>query len=428
MKIVMFTPALHASAIGRMSALVVQALQEQGHELTVARSESEHLLSEPTHHFAASLVRWNDPALPGTLSQADLIVYQVGDNYEFHRGCLEWMPNLPGIVCLHDYFLGHLFWAWAQGHPAEAQRALRTWYPADVADQYFRHSNSDDFIASTSVSAPLTEWIAAMALGVVSHSNWGADRLTAACPGPVRIMPLPYNAPMSVAPAESAQRQGINILTVGHVNPNKRIASVVQAIGKSALLRENVAYRVVGSIHSDTVISLSNLARNYRVNLIISDALDNAALANAIGQADIITCLRWPSLEAASASAIEAMLYGKAVVVTDTHFYSEIPDGCVIKIDPQDELNSLQEALERLCADASLRAALGARAEVWAKATFRADHYAEQLLLIGSQVAAIRPAINAIDWFYETLARWGAQDDMLAHETVRQPLRLFDGA
>jgi glycosyltransferase involved in cell wall biosynthesis len=410
---------LRASAIGRMTVLVVQALHGQGHEVTVVRAESEHLLGEPVHDFAGRLVRWNDPALAPMLTQADLITYQVGDNYEFHRGCLEWLPNVPGIVCLHDYFLGHLFWAWAQSHPAEAQCVLRAWYPAEVADQYFRHSNSDEFIASTSVTAPLTEWIAAMALGVVSHSNWGAHRLTAACPGPVRIMPLPYNAPMAVAPAESAQRHGINILTVGHVNPNKRVASVVQAIGKSATLRENVAYRVVGSIHSDTVISLSNLARNYQVNLIISDALDNAALAGAIAQADIITCLRWPSLEAASASAIEAMLYGKAVIVTDVHFYSEIPDDCVIKIDPHDELNSLHAALERLFADPGLRAALGQRARTWAEATFRADHYAEGLVAMSTHISTIKPVMAAFDWCYQTLARWGGAVDLLSEHDRR---------
>jgi glycosyltransferase involved in cell wall biosynthesis len=238
-------------------------------------------------------------------------------------------------------------------------------------------------------------------------------------------MPLPYNAPMALAPAKSLQRHGLNILTVGHVNANKRIASVVQAIGKSALLRENVAYRVVGSIQSDTVIALSTLARNHQVNLIISDVLDNAALSNALDQADIITCLRWPSLEAASASAIEAMLYGKAVVVTDVHFYSEIPDDCVIKIDPHNELASLTAALERLCGDPALRTGMGERARRWAQATFRADHYAEAMVQMGTHVGAIKPVVAAFDWCYQTLARWGGSVDLLSSDDRRR-LHIFD--
>lgn len=427
MKIVMFTPALRASAIGRMAALVVSALAVQGHQVTIVRAEIEPLLGDATHDFAGRLVRWNDPTLATVLAQADLIVYQIGDNYEFHRGCLEWMTRVPGVVCLHDYFLGHLFWAWAQSHGEEAQSALRAWYPADVADGYFAHNNSDEFIASTSRTAPMTEWIAAMALGIVSHSNWGAPRLAAACPGPVRILPLPYNAPVPIEPAETAQKHGINILTVGHVNPNKRVATVIQAIGKSTSLREGVAYRVVGCISTDTVISLSNLARNYQVNLIISDTLDDAALASAIAQADIITCLRWPSLEAASASAIEAMLYGKAVIVTDVHFYSEIPDDCVVKINPGDELNSLQAALERLCGDPALRAEMGARARAWAEATFRADHYAQGLVEMSTHISGIRPVMAAFDWSYQTLARWGGAVDLLS-DSDRSRLHIFGSA
>jgi glycosyltransferase involved in cell wall biosynthesis len=238
-------------------------------------------------------------------------------------------------------------------------------------------------------------------------------------------VPLPYNAPAGAAEAHAGSRHNFRVLTVGHVNPNKRVASVIRAIGNSPDLRDHTVYRLVGQVQTDTVVALSGLARNYQVNLVISDELDNAALVTAIDQADVVTCLRWPSLEAASASAIEAMLYGKPVIVTDVHFYAELPDDCVLKIDPDDEIASLQRALEQLYRSPELRRSLGARAQQWAQATFRADHYASSLVRMAEDVSRVRPALDAIDNLTRTLGRWGASSSLLGDPHTTDPLRLF---
>ena len=430
MKVVMFTPGLRASAIGRMATLVVHALRAAGNDVIVVRCEQEALISQAAHDFGCELLAWTDQARVGAaVAGADTVIYQVGDNYEFHVGCLDWLVRAPGIVCLHDFFLGHLFWAWAHHHPARADAVLKQWYGNAVAATYFRHPDSAAFIAATAETAPMTEWIGAMASGVITHSNWGAQRLCQACPGPVHVVPLPYNAPaggLGTAPADS--HNNFRVLTIGHVNPNKRVSSVIRAIGNSSELRDHTVYRLVGQVQTDTGVALSGLARNYQVNLVISDELDNAALVNAIDQADVVTCLRWPSLEAASASAIEAMLYGKPVIVTDVHFYSELPDDCVLKIDPNDEVASLQRALEQLYHSPELRRTLGARAQQWAQATFRADHYADSLVRMAADVSRVRPALVAIDRLTQTLGRWGARTDLLSDEHTSGPLRLFAGS
>ncbi|WP_168709998.1 glycosyltransferase family 4 protein [Massilia sp. Mn16-1_5] len=426
MKVVMFTPGLQASAIGRMATLVVHALRAAGHEVTIVRSEQETLMRQAPHDFGGEVLAWTDQARVGAvIGSADSVIYQVGDNYEFHVGCLEWLERAPGIVCLHDFFLGHLFWAWAQRHPARAEAVLKAWYGDTVATGYFGHPDSGAFIAATADTAPMTEWIGAMALGVVTHSNWGAQRLCRSCPGPVQVMPLPYNAPAGGAQVSTADQRNFRVLTVGHVNPNKRVASVIRAIGNSTELRDHAVYRLVGHVQTETVVSLSSLARNHQVNLVISDELDNAALITAIDQADVVTCLRWPSLEAASASAIEAMLYGKPVIVTDVHFYSELPDDCVLKIDPDDEVASLQRALEQLYHSPELRRQLGARAREWANATFRADRYADCLIVMAQDTSRVRPALAAVEQFTQTLSRWGATSSLLEEPHTRDALRLF---
>lgn len=426
MNIVLFTPALQASAIGRMACLVTGELLATGHTVTIVRAEADTLLAEPVHDFGTALVAWNDAEqVRDLIAGADLLVYQIGDNYTFHRGCMEWLPHAPGIVCLHDFFVAHLFWAWGSDRRDEALAILRNWYGADAAQAFFSHSNSDSFIQATHSTMPLTEWISAMATGVITHSNWGIDRVMQGCAGPVRVVPLPYNAPEMTIPRASSHGDTFRILTVGNVNLNKRIPSVIRAIGASDALRPVTVYRLVGAIQPTMVAELSSLARNSQVNLVISDQVEGPILTSALEEADVITCLRFPSLEAASASAIEAMLCGKPVIVTDVNFYSEIPDDCVIKIDPNDEANALQAALERLRANPELRTELGTRGQQWARATFRADRYANSLIAMAVDASRTQPVLGAISALALTMNNWGAYDNLLSAAHTSGPLALF---
>jgi glycosyltransferase involved in cell wall biosynthesis len=433
MKLIVFTPASKASAIGRMAALVTRKLVAQGHEVVVARTETETLLSTDTHDFGTPVLAWNQPVkLARAMRDAEAAIYHIGDNFELHKGCLHWLPRLPGLVCLHDFYLGHLFSGWAHARRPEARAILKAWYGEAVADRFFRFSNSQAFIEGTRNSAPMTEWVCAMAEGVVTHSGWGCARVLDSCPGPVRVVPLAYDAPGAVnaeRPGPAAERQAFQVLTIGHVNPNKRVESVIRAIGNSAVLKQRLTYRLVGHVLPEAALVLAALAKDLGVRLVISGEADDAGLSLAIAESDAISCLRWPSLEAASASAIEAMLYGKPVIVTDTGFYSEIPSHCVLKISPERESADLQSALEHLAADANLGRAIGAQAQQWALATFSADRYASAIIETVQDMMKTRPVLSAVGYMHGLLSRW-TQGGTLRHQEqfiseLAGPLNLF---
>ena len=414
MKLVIFTPAVKTSAIGRMSCLVTHALVSEGHEVTVVRTENESCLDKPTHNFKTELIVWSDiRRINGQAAKADASIYQIGDNYTFHRGCLEWLPKLPGVICLHDFYLGHLFFEWAQTRREQADAELRAWYGVDVANRFFNYQDGDRFIEGTRETSPMTEWVCSMATGVVTHSNWAIDRVLKSCPGPVYVVPLPYDAPKTKSSnleATCSDSSQFRILTVGHANTNKRIASVIQAIGKSPMLRSRSIYRLVGFIQPEIATALADLATQNGIKLEISGEIDNDALNFAYQEADVVSCLRWPSLEAASASAIEAMLYGKPTIVTDIGFYREIPDLFVMKVDPGREVQCLQTILENLCENSELRRLLGARAQTWARSTFSPENYARSLIEICKSSNRAKPAVDAVNYFSALLRNWGAEE------------------
>jgi glycosyltransferase involved in cell wall biosynthesis len=428
MKVVLFSPLANTSAIGRVSALIVPALVELGHTVTLVRTEKTHILSATPHACAVPLVDWTDePKVEETVRDADALVYQIGNSYDFHCGGLHWLARQPGIVCLHDFVVAHLFAGWAETRRQEADDVLHSWYGEAVARAFFAARDHREFLETASRDHPMTEWICAMAHGVISHSRWGMPRVLRSSGWPARVVPLPYDAPAARPAAERADgKNRIKILTVGHANPNKRIESVIRAIGQSSNLRDRVEYRLCGRIDPRYALELARAARSVGLRLQISGEVDDLGLQTAMNEADIVCCLRWPSLESASATAIEGMLYGKAMVVTDTGFYSELPDDCVCKISMTDEADALRLVLERLVTDASARHALAVRAQRWAEATFTARNYAARLVEMAPVVRLAEPALTMVGALAGYLSEWGAPPALMAADEIARPLEIFE--
>lgn len=430
MKVVVFTPGLRASAIGRMTALVTRALSEQKHDVAVVRCEDYSLIEGAAHDFGEKVATypWAAGVVPDLLEDADIVVYQIGNEYSYHRGCIEWMNRVPGIVCLHDFFLGNLFYGWAEGRREHAMGVLRHWYGETVASGYFAHNSSESFIEGTKDCAPMTEWICSQALSVIAHSRWGIRRVMESCPGPVKIVPLAYDAPGAgnVSDVENVAEDSFVLLTIGHVNPNKRVESVIRAMGRSAFLRSSAQYRVVGRIEHDMRERLRALAEGQQVQLVILGEVTPNVLAQEISRADAICCLRWPTIEGASASAIEAMLYGKAVIVTDAGFYAELPDECVRKIGVSTEIEDLGQVLESLASDQVQRENLGRNAAVWAGTTFNPENYASQIVEMGFSTQRAALIMDTMNKFAELLANWGQTQALMSIPKTLKPLEIFN--
>jgi glycosyltransferase involved in cell wall biosynthesis len=430
MKILFFTPTALTSAIGRVSKLIVSELQQLGHEIVVVRAEDPSCINSATHPFSCQIVHWdNAEQVRQQADQSDLVVYQIGNHYAYHRGCLEWLPQLPGLVSLHDNFLGHLFWAWSEvvgrQHALEVLAAI---YDLDIADRFFNHSDSSSFIEYASNTAPMTEWIASMATAVIVHSSWAMNRIAHACSGPVEVVALPYDAPFAEhcdMMNQSTNHERSIALTIGHVNHNKRYTSVIKAIGSSPTLRSGLTYRIVGAIEPAMAEELQLLADQLQVDIAITGAVNDECLADEIHRADLMCCLRWPALEAASASTIEAMLYSKPTVVTNTGFYLDLPDDCVLKVSPETELTDLRTALERLVASPDERHAIGELARNYALKTFRADDYATRIINMKHRIDRSNVVGTAASVFSSTLKRWGARGDPAVMKAITAPLGLI---
>ncbi len=138
--------------------------------------------------------------------------------------------------------------------------------------------------------------------------------------------------------------------------------------------------------------------------------------------------LRFPSIEGASASLVEEMLHGKAVIVTNTGFYSELPDDCVMKMRTEDEQHDLTWALRRLITDGGTRQALGSRARKFAEQYFRPELYAKEFLKFAWEVRHAKPMLDLADRLASELKHMGVTPEMQIVDTVSRECEQLFGA
>lgn len=424
MRLLLFTPTETGSAIARVSALVQQALVDLEIDVDIIATDAD----SAGHRLPGfeTAIHWSDEAaVLAAWETADCVVHQLGDNYYFHRGTVEWLSRTGGVVCLHDFYLGSLFWEWAtHGHEAEARRVLTEWYGSSF-DELFALAVAGALIDAVWPDITFVEWLVCEADGIITHSDNNLGPVLRGTGAPVAIMPLPYDFDADTAARDRAGADRTRVLTFGRMNPNKCVTEVIQAIASDTRLRDSVDYRLAGSIDESEKVFLSTLAEANGVHLTVLGSVSSAELAHELSQADVIACLRRPILEAASASTIEAMLSGSAVLVVDQGFYGALPDDTVVHVGSDDLVAEIRRGLLRLVADPALVADLGRRAKDYALATFRADAYASRLIAMSESAVRRGPFRSAVRATTEPLGRWGLESDSELLRSTRSVLEFF---
>jgi len=434
MRIAWFTPYSSKSAIARFSAAVVRDL---------ARQETVDLWYPRTGDALAAEVhsvsfREASEVDPEKLAAYDLLVYNLGNHLPFHREIYEVSRRFPGLCVMHDFVMHHFFAAYYLEHLRRPQAYVAVMKRfagargAAVAAEILAGRRPGVWETDEVIRYPLFEEAVRGAHGIVTHSEFFRRQVEAVSPAPVARLYLPYEL-RPVKSVLSRQELGVPeskllMITIGHVNPNKRVPSVLQALAANRDLLERIVYVVAGPCEPNRLAELEAIISRHGLEGVVRLAgyVEEEPLQAYLRHADVCINLRFPAIEGASASLVEEMLHGKAVIVTDTGFYSELPDDCVMKIRQEHEQEDLTSALRRLVTDAGLREAVGSRAREFAEQHFRADHYAREFLKFAWDVRSARPLLELADRVAGELKCMGVTAEMQIVDTIsRECEQLF---
>jgi hypothetical protein len=131
---------------------------------------------------------------------------------------------------------------------------------------------------------------------------------------------------------------------------------------------------------------------------------------------DICVNLRYPTTGETSASVCKVLGGGKACIVSDVGWFSELPDDCVAKVDlDESEEDLLVAYLDRLTADEALRTTMGANAQRYIRENHSvqtaADQYVEFLREVSIATRGRRPDREIIAEVARHMVGLGIVDD-----------------
>jgi len=432
MKIAWFTPFSKKSAIGRYSKYAAKALSYHA-DVDLLLTDFDDLHDTDLHK-----VYYQSDNILTLLGDYDYCVYNIGDYSGFHSQIYDVMQQHKGIVIVHDVCL-HNFFREYYLHYLEKPDIY-----VDTMVNLYGQANTDNILQSALAADAwaklnllnyhMSELLYPHSLGIAVHSMHHAGFVQSGYFGPVKQIPLVYGSEWEewseISDFKGYDTSKINLLTVGMINPNKRIHSVISAIGSDVDFRANFNFTCIGSLDNEEYI---NQLRQQIIDLGLEETVkllgyvEHDVLANYYKNADIILNLRYPPYDGASASLVEQMLAGKTAIVSDTGFYSEVPNDCVLKTDPYNEEESLKNILSKIMKNITQYKDYGYNAKLYAEQAFSTITYGKSLYEFICHIDFLKPMYSLTDLIGEELNKINVKPEMPILKTLSAEIeRLFN--
>lgn len=314
------------------------------------------------------------------------VLYEVGNNVDFHKEIFEQLESHKGVAEIHDYILTPFFFHayFLKGNKGKFKEELKTGY-GDAGVKEFH--NCERSLRQPDMNLfPMSHTVAKCANKVILHNHWSVEQLGVKN---ARVIPLPcfdkeqfekdeMQKLISQIKANYKVEKEIIIGCFGWVNANKRPQIIIKAINELIQLNYDVKLFFWGKA-ADNIVS--NLAKemNIQDSVCISGYLNREEYAAALNMTDIVINLRYPSMGESSGTLCEAFKYGKAVIVSDLNQYKEFPDEVCWKVPICDQEQALlTEYLKCLIEKKDVRAALGNNAKCYAENALNPERIAAQ--------------------------------------------------
>ena len=311
------------TGIGDYTAGLIRGLQIFGDEIVVFTQNRFHKSLDRGAERTFTL----DEFEPAGWSPKQ-VIYQIGNNPEYHDEITLHFLKHGGVAHLHDYSLHHLFAYFTfQEDPDIYYALLSKWYGSDVSNAIRqRHAEGRSVLWGSAdvLRYPLNEEVIDRAHAVIVHSKFAKARIQGRFPKKTVVV-IPQRYPEAI-PFKRKPKHQLRLCILGFVDPYKCVDKVIRAIGKCRDAGVKISLDIVGRLHS-ACENLPELCKSLELDeavTFVGEVSDRVFHAYFVS-ADLCIVLRDPTVGETSAVVSRAMQYGLPLIVNDTGSYSELP-------------------------------------------------------------------------------------------------------
>lgn len=294
--------------------------------------------------------------------QIDRVVYQVG-NSPYHHHMLSLLETVPGVVVLHDFYLGHLA-AWlenAQSGQYWTRELYRSHgYPALLLQQ--------DDSEQAKLNFPVNFSLIRQALGVIVHSEYSralaADCYQDQTAADWHLIPHLRTPAQRIDRLQARQQLGLDsqafiVCSFGFLGPSKLNHRLIDAWRQSKQA-QNPSSRLIfvgencGGEYGDQIGQLQKNAVNGQ-QIIITGFVTQHAFKQYLMAADLAVQLRTQARGETSGTALDCMNYGLPLIVNANGSMAGLAPEAVYLLPDEFTDEQLVIALDTLAEDATRR-------------------------------------------------------------------------
>lgn len=396
MKLNWFSPLPPASTdIANYSARVLPALAEHAQvTLWSDKPEWDPQLEQwaTVRHFTPDNPPWH------AMNQADISLYNIGNDRRFHGAIWRIGSALPGIVVLHDYCLHEFFLGVAreelqcrETYLDQMERCYGSVGRGDALDVWEGRCAVSDVVTKY----PLTDVASHRALGAIVHTQAAFDAMADGTDAMVLRAELPYPAnPQKGArqPPESANgtaRNPYRLIVFGFLGRNRCLDKVLDALATFPQ-RDRFVLDIYGQVYDPAAVEqhIQRLGLNSQVRQY--GFVPEEVLENALASADLAINLRFPTMGEASGSQLRIWDHALPSLVTQHGWYESLPAKSVGFVRPGREGADLHYHLAQFLADPRRYIRVGEEGRRHLEQRHAPSGYAKRITEFAKQAVQIR--------------------------------------
>ena len=298
----------------------------------------------------------------------DRVLYHIG-NSPFHSYMLSLLEEIPGVVVLHDFFIGNA--QWTSGTPNVGEKELLYSHGYKGVVNFSKSGNISEAVLQYPTNLSVLE----KALGIIVHSKYSKN-LAARWYGEKAgdsFSVIPHLRVSREENNKSAARHHLNlsenafiVCSFGLLDPTKMNHRLLNSWNKSALGKDpRCMLLFVGENHGGNYGKglLESIAdEGLQSRVFITGWVDTQTFRNYLAAADVAVQLRACSRGETSGTILDCMNYGIATIV-NAHGSSAHLSAHAVRMLPDafSDEEMIQE-LENLRSNPEMRRALGIRA------------------------------------------------------------------
>jgi glycosyltransferase involved in cell wall biosynthesis len=347
------------------------------------------------------------------INQADLNIYHIGNNPNFHKAIWQISLQCPGLVIIHDFRMQHFFtslYGEQDGNRDDYTSHMKEYYGNEgqqAAESFWNGNLTTEYMAEY---YPLTALALKNAVGAVTHTRAAFQSIKQENRWFVGYAPLPYTSKWEVE--THCKKKEIaapyRLIIFGYIGINRRLESTLEAL--STLPEKKQFYLDIYGELWDT-----NYIQNQIEKLGISDLVtvhgfvEETTLDSALANADMAINLRYPTMGEASLTQLRIWNHALPSLVTQIGWYSEQPDNAVAFVRPENEIEDIQHYLRKFLANPEYFANMGKISQQILREKHSPEVYAQAIIRFAEKSQKFRThtvAYELLENIGEELSSW----------------------